>query len=185
MDNILLWNFPSRKVSNFLIATVVFFSYNVLMFTKSDRQSFLQRKEFIAQMQKETGAVISSMEFAELRGDSLVYGALGIETEVWQLSVWGLLLFTDKGIFYYTTTQENYLMRLTSRSSKYKAKESLINLSELKDLQFTLPRRNFLSFLQPELKRTINACFSDGSGKRIYFRFVTHTDAFSIYEKLK
>ena len=153
------------------------------MLIKSNAESIKEREEFKKRISDETGCNISEMEFAELRADKYVYKALGIETESWQVSSWGLILFTDKDTFYFTCTQENYLARLM-RSSKTKEKESLVNLSTLKDLNFFLPRRSFFSFLNAESKRTLEASFIDAEGKRQFFKLITSGAAFDLWKKL-
>ena len=153
------------------------------MLFKTTEESLREYEEFKNHFKEQTGETVLEIEFAEVRADKSVYRALGIQTESWQDSTWGLIVFAEGSIYYFTSTRENYLARLM-RSVKNNTKESVINFSGLKELTFCFPKKTFFSFFNAESKRTLNSSFIDSNGKRQFFKLITSSSAFEIWKKL-
>ncbi|MBQ3686739.1 MAG: hypothetical protein II932_02795, partial [Treponema sp.] len=110
------------------------------------------REEFGAKVHDE----VQEMELAELRADSGVYQDLNLKS--YRPSVWGLLVFCRKETWYYVVEQESYLSFFMKGAGK--TEERTVCLSQLSDIHFSLPKRTFFSFMNPELARSINATYT-------------------------
>ena len=134
------------------------------------------RKEFGAKVHDDVEAV----EFAELRAGGSVYQDLNLKS--YRTSVWGLIVFCKKSVWYYVAEQESYLSFFMKGAGK--TEERIVSLSGLSDISFSLPHRSFFSFLNPELARSINASYTNLNGDRREFVLILNRKADGIFRRL-
>ncbi len=127
------------------------------------------REEFGAKVHDE----VQGMELSEFRADSSVYQDLNLKS--YRPSVWGLLVFCRKDIYYYVAEQESYLSFFMKGAGK--TEERIVCLSQLSDIHFSLPARGFFSFLNPELAQSINASYTNLNGNRREFTLLLNKKA--------
>lgn len=134
------------------------------------------REEFGAKVHDE----VQEMELAELRADSGVYQDLNLKS--YRPSVWGLIVFCRKETWYYVAEQESYLSFFMKGVGK--TEERTVCLSQLSDIHFSLPKRTFFSFMNPELARSINASYTNLNGNRREFTLVLNRKAGETFRRL-
>lgn len=134
------------------------------------------RKEFGAKVHNDVEAV----EFAELRADGSVYQDLNLKS--YRTSVWGLIVFCKKSVWYYVAEQESYLSFFMKGAGK--TEERIVSLSGLSDISFSLPQKGFFSFLNPELARSINASYTNLNGDRREFALILNRKADGVFHRL-
>lgn len=135
------------------------------------------RKEFGEKVKDE----VDTIEFAELRADGGVYQDLNLKS--WRTSVWGLIVFCRKSVWYYVAEQESYLSFFMKGAGK--TEERLVCLSGLSDIAYALPRKGFFqSLLNPELARTVSGSYTNLAGVRREFALILNGKADGIYRRL-
>ena len=134
------------------------------------------REEFGAKVHDE----VQDMELAELRADGGVYQDLNLKS--YRPSVWGLIVFCRKETWYYVAEQESYLSFFMKGAGK--TEERTVCLSQLSDIHFSLPKRTFFSFMNPELARSINASYTNLNGNRREFTLVLNRKAGETFRRL-
>ncbi len=135
------------------------------------------RTEFSAKVHDE----VESIEFAELRADGGVYQDLNLKS--YRTSVWGLVVFCRKSIWYYVAEQESYLSFFMKGAGK--TEERLVCLSGLSDIAFFLPQKGFFqTLLNPELARTVNGSYTNLAGVRREFALILNRKAGDVFHRL-
>ncbi len=134
------------------------------------------REEFGAKVHDE----VQDMELAELRADGGVYQDLNLKS--YRPSVWGLIVFCRKETWYYVAEQESYLSFFMKGVGR--TEERTVCLSQLSDIHFSLPKRTFFSFMNPELARSINATYTNLNGNRREFTLVLNRKAGETFRRL-
>lgn len=135
------------------------------------------RAEFGAKVKDE----VDSIEFAELRADGGVYQDLNLKS--WRTSVWGLVVFCKKSVWYYVAEQESYLSFFMKGAGK--TEERLVCLSGLSDIGYSLPQKGFFqSLMNPELSRTINGSYTNLNGVRREFALILNGKAEAVFRRL-
>lgn len=143
------------------------------IFTESQRETEEQKKKFRDYFAEKTQDEVQNLELAEFRADNGVYQDLNLKS--YRPSLWGLIVFCKKEIYYYVAEQESYLSFFMKGAGK--TEEKLVCLSQLSDISFSLPHKGPLAFLNPELSRSIEGCYTNMNGTKRYFTLVLNKKA--------
>lgn len=150
-------------------------------FFSSSQEDKEAREEFFKEFEERVQQKINSLELAEFRADNTVYKELNLKT--YRPSIWGLLIFCEKSVYYYVAPQESYMSFFTKGAGR--TEEKLLLLTEFSDIRFSMPEKKTLSFLNPELARSIFMSFKNLNGEERNVTLVLNRKAEDIFETLK
>lgn len=120
-----------------------------------------ERQKFIKAFEEEYEDKVISFELAELRASPVVFNILKLKHDENADFLWGLVVFCESEIYFYSFPQENMLSFYVRKS--FGADEPLsqcISLSQWR-CHFRLPEKNPLDFLFPKRKNIIKSYFFD------------------------
>ncbi len=140
-----------------------------------------EREQFFKEFEEKVHETVKKLELAEFRADSSVYRELNLAT--YRPSIWGLLVFCEKSVYYYVAPQESYMSFFTKGAGR--TEEKLVHISEFSNVSFSLPHKNFFSFLNPEISRTIDMTYKSLSGLERSVSLILNRKADDIYMQLK
>ena len=148
-----------------------------------DKKTIDARKKFAEYFSKEHNCTVTETKIAELRCNTLVYKKLNLKKSDYLPSLWGLIVFTDKGLWFYYQEQETYIEKLSLRGTR-KLQQQSVCLTELKT-KFSLPQKKWWWFLFPEKKRTVYALFYDENSGSYFFKLIFNCNALEVFDRLK
>ncbi|MCR5763667.1 MAG: hypothetical protein K6G00_09840 [Treponema sp.] len=140
-----------------------------------------ERDLFFKEFEEKVNEKVSSLELAEFRADSPIYKELNLNT--YRPSIWGLLVFCEKNVYYYVAPQESYMSFFTKGAGR--TEEKLLHISEFSDIKFSLPQKNFFSFLNPEISRSILMSYKNISGIERNVTLILNRKAEEVFLQLK
>ena len=119
-----------------------------------------EREDFFKEFEERTGEKVKSLELTEFRAENAIYRELNLKT--YRPSIWGLLVLCEKNFYYYVATQESYMSFFMKGAGR--TEEKLLQITGFSALSFSLPVKNFFSFLNPEISRSIIMRYENLSG---------------------
>ena len=130
---------------------------------RTTKKTELQKEKIIERIEKKLERKIESFELCELRGTIDAVNKIGIYPKSGLGTAWGLILFCQaegqkKDVyFYYPATEGMFDFFFRQNSGDAPAEDQFVLLNTLENLTFETPKKTFLSFLNPDEKRTIFA----------------------------
>lgn len=152
---------------------------------KTNEKIERQKASLVARIEKNLGKKITGFELAELRGSSADVKALGISSKSGTGSAWGLILFCEKEIFfYYPATEGMFDFFFRQNSGEGPAEDQFVQLDNLEQLEFSVPKKTLFSFLNPEEKLSI-IMKAIKDEYQLQLQFICMNNAAPVFEKLQ
>ncbi len=143
------------------------------------------RSKFIDELQSSINEQILHTELAELRANSDIYNILDLKVSKGKLSIWGLIVITDKNIYFYAPQSQTTYFSVPVTQGDEEAKDQLTKISGLKNISISSPKSSiFTAIFLPEVSRTINISFTDQKDSSQTFTFILNNKAQSIMDLL-
>lgn len=140
-----------------------------------------ERAQFFKEFEEKTNEKVKSLELTEFRADSAVYKELNLTT--YRPSIWGLLVFCQKNVYYYVAPQDSYMSFFTKGAGR--TEEKLLQITGFSALNFSMPEKKFFSFLNPELSRSITMRYENLSGIKREVSLILNHKADAVFEELQ
>lgn len=142
-----------------------------------------EHNELISKLETNLGTKIKSVQFAELRASSDAYKLMNLKLSFGKTSLFGVLAFTEKGLFYYIpATQASYL-GFVKKMDEDEMKDQIFDFSTCSEVKFNVSRKTFFSFLVPEEKRTLY-CSAKFNEKDLNLIFIVNGNAEELLPEL-
>lgn len=143
------------------------------------------REEFRAEFEKNTGDKLVSMDLAEIRGNKNTFDYLKLPLRKAEYSVWGILIEGEKSNYFFKAATDETIMGFVTKRAKDCGQEDVtINLSQLKNIKYSLLPKKWWDFLFPEKKRMIDVTFESDDGENHLMSFIFAGKADEVYHKL-
>ena len=120
-----------------------------------------EKQKFIKMFEEEFDDKVVSFELAELRASPVVFNILKLVPEQETDFLWGLVVFCESDIYFYSFPQENIISFYVRKSSG--AADPVFQCISLSDwkCRYRLPEKHFLDFLIPKRKNIVKTYFFD------------------------
>ncbi len=139
-----------------------------------------ERIKFVQSFENKVQDEVEKFELAEFRANASVYQDLNLHT--YRPSLWGLVIFCKKEIYYYVAPQDTYLSFMSKGIGR--TEEMMFCMSKLQNIKVSLPEKKFFDFLSPESNRTVYANYTSKDGSEKMFTFIFNKKIPCIFEEL-
>lgn len=144
------------------------------------------QKKFAEEFSQNVGESVQRVELAELCAEKVVLDEMNISSTSGTSSVWGLVVFCEKSLYFYVSPSENYFTAMIRAAAKSDApREQILRMSDMSNLDAFLPRQTFLSFLSYEHTHKINFSFTSSNGGAQTFSLVFNKKAQEVFDDIK
>ena len=98
------------------------------------------KEEFFTEFYNKTGFMPEEIELVSVEGSEKSLSLVGLEYPPFQKQLWGLLVFCEKKLFFYSQPQEYALLGIfKSNGKELSVKEQLVDFSGFEDVKASLP----------------------------------------------
>lgn len=136
-----------------------------------DKKFVGARRRFIEEFERKTGDKIDLLELAEVAAEPFVLAEMGLAAAEGQKGLWGIFVFCEKGLYFYSKPSDNtFTALLRAASGASLPQEQMCALDKLPGFRAEFPLLGFFQKLSRRNSCRLDFEFSSKNGQPLSFQ---------------